>query len=372
MIKVTFEGVEYTKASHVAKKFGYTADYIGQLCRAKKINARLVGRSWFVNVPSLELHREGRYKKPAVTEVTSETTKKVIETEEVVGAEASQVTIKKAGTASKRYLRRVSAPTARLHKVTEIPTKSGTGVRHASVRYESDDNSLLPKVINSPKVTLLKVDIAGSEPLAVKSVAKTGNTLVPEPLPDVALSGALTVSEIPDGEYSNEESDEDSVEPTEFATDTEIKSVKRDKSKNIAENDITTESVDEKKSLPNDSESVSVKVSEQEVQENDTAKVSRVHSKKRTKVTLKMQRAVDFAPMKPDSAEIPVANLNPSPQIIPIQVRAPAIGLVMGVVVATLVLSAEQVGLVSAETVDFAIKFDWSNVSNIALVLFTG
>ena len=56
MKNVTLEGIDFVKASEVAKQFGYTSDYIGQPCRSKKINARLVGRTWFVNIPSLEAH----------------------------------------------------------------------------------------------------------------------------------------------------------------------------------------------------------------------------------------------------------------------------------------------------------------------------
>ena len=51
---ITHNGVSYKKATAVAKEFGYTTDYIGQLCRAKKIDARLVGRAWYVNVADLE------------------------------------------------------------------------------------------------------------------------------------------------------------------------------------------------------------------------------------------------------------------------------------------------------------------------------
>lgn len=37
MDKVTFDKVEYVKATVAAKSFRYSSDYIGQLCRAKKL-----------------------------------------------------------------------------------------------------------------------------------------------------------------------------------------------------------------------------------------------------------------------------------------------------------------------------------------------
>ena len=62
MEAVIFDGKEYTKASVLAERFGYTQDYLGQLCRAKKVDARLVGRAWYINLESIEKHRSSRYK----------------------------------------------------------------------------------------------------------------------------------------------------------------------------------------------------------------------------------------------------------------------------------------------------------------------
>ena len=61
MKTVTIEGEVYTKASILAEKFAYTTDYIGQLCRSNKVEARLVGRAWYVNEYSLSNHKNTRY-----------------------------------------------------------------------------------------------------------------------------------------------------------------------------------------------------------------------------------------------------------------------------------------------------------------------
>lgn len=61
METVTDNGTTYKKASVLAREFRYTPDYLGQLCRAKKVDARLVGRTWYVNPESLESHRRQRY-----------------------------------------------------------------------------------------------------------------------------------------------------------------------------------------------------------------------------------------------------------------------------------------------------------------------
>jgi hypothetical protein len=61
MEAVTIDGVEYIRASDLAKRHRYTADYVGQLCRAGKVDAHLVGRAWYVYPPSLEEHKSLRY-----------------------------------------------------------------------------------------------------------------------------------------------------------------------------------------------------------------------------------------------------------------------------------------------------------------------
>jgi|GEM_PF-6780177 hypothetical protein len=50
----------YIKVSSAARETGYTTDYIGQLCRAKKIDAKLVGRTWYVLYDELIAHRQTR------------------------------------------------------------------------------------------------------------------------------------------------------------------------------------------------------------------------------------------------------------------------------------------------------------------------
>lgn len=48
---------KYISARQAAGIFGYTADYIGQLCRAGKLDAKMIGRSWFVTEESIIKYR---------------------------------------------------------------------------------------------------------------------------------------------------------------------------------------------------------------------------------------------------------------------------------------------------------------------------
>jgi hypothetical protein len=57
------EGKEYISAIRAAEKSGYTSDYIGQLCRAKKIPSKLVGKTWYIEFPALIEHKKNRKSK---------------------------------------------------------------------------------------------------------------------------------------------------------------------------------------------------------------------------------------------------------------------------------------------------------------------
>ncbi len=52
-----FDGKKYISSSRAAKISGYVNDYIGQLCRDGKLDARMVGRTWYVCLESLIQHK---------------------------------------------------------------------------------------------------------------------------------------------------------------------------------------------------------------------------------------------------------------------------------------------------------------------------
>lgn len=56
MQQLVLDGVDYVPLKIAAAQTGYEKNYLGQLCRAGKVNGRLVGRNWYVNLESLEKH----------------------------------------------------------------------------------------------------------------------------------------------------------------------------------------------------------------------------------------------------------------------------------------------------------------------------
>ncbi len=62
MNSISINNENYVKATDIARELGYTADYVGQLCRAGKVQAELVGRSWYVSEESIRAHKKNRYR----------------------------------------------------------------------------------------------------------------------------------------------------------------------------------------------------------------------------------------------------------------------------------------------------------------------
>jgi hypothetical protein len=59
MNELTIDGNIYISSKKAAEITGYAKDYIGQLCREGHVEARMVGRSWYVLESSIRAHRFG-------------------------------------------------------------------------------------------------------------------------------------------------------------------------------------------------------------------------------------------------------------------------------------------------------------------------
>ena len=68
MDELTIADQKYLSSKKAAKVTGYAKDYIGQLCREGRVEARLVGRNWYVLETSLMEHRFGPVNENEVSE----------------------------------------------------------------------------------------------------------------------------------------------------------------------------------------------------------------------------------------------------------------------------------------------------------------
>ena len=73
---------KYISSKHASEITGYAKDYIGQLCREGRVEARLVGRSWYVREAAIRDHRFGAENSPPEPEKIEPVVETALETSE--------------------------------------------------------------------------------------------------------------------------------------------------------------------------------------------------------------------------------------------------------------------------------------------------
>lgn len=186
---VTHNGIDYTKATVAAKEFGYTTDYIGQLCRAKKVDARLVGRAWYVNIDSLDEHKKGRYKADFLDRVKEQDPLHELWLDEPEQAEKS---------APKRQ---VKVEPVLKNKTVRMTRHFKDGMVTVPVNYDPDEEDLLPTITKADAAAkpVTATERPRPEPVRVKIPKRrqTKPTIMrPEELPEIVLKGRVAVKAV--------------------------------------------------------------------------------------------------------------------------------------------------------------------------------
>lgn len=183
MDALDFDGKRYVKISSAARETGYTSDYIGQLCRAKKIDAKLVGRTWYVHFDELHSHQRTRGRS------SHEKARKAVKEHLLAGNEQET---------------NIPIHIAHSSSVPEYRKR----IVNAEIRYHNDDRELLPRTsaihlslpndipnnkaeeISISSEQKLKIEESDGTPVAFKKTEKPeikwNGTIVVEPLEDVA------------------------------------------------------------------------------------------------------------------------------------------------------------------------------------------
>lgn len=178
MQKVTFGGKEYVRATVIAKKFKYTADYVGQLCRSGKVDARRVGRNWYINLESVIAYRKTKH----------QTQKKS------TSRSAATQNPRSPKPTSKRVPPVPRAKTVKATQRRSVPLSRYT----LAVAYDTDDSQLIPvigpapKPKNAPKKKTVTIRRQSATQLKVQN-SSTPVTFKSEKLPEITLSGKLKV-----------------------------------------------------------------------------------------------------------------------------------------------------------------------------------
>ncbi len=180
METVVIDNKTYVKASQIAKQFRYTNDYIGQLCRARKVDCQLVGRTWFVTEASLLEHKDSRYKEVRANEISIKNNTRIDTDQELVYPRLQ-----------KKTLRKLSVT----HDFDE-PGRQQT-------RYYTDEEPLVPAIQRRivPQIPLTAKDPVPEAvtikpvQVKVKATEKPKQKLAFTEVPAVSLRGILTVSD---------------------------------------------------------------------------------------------------------------------------------------------------------------------------------
>lgn len=57
---IILNGKKYISSKRAAQIGGYTKDYVGQMCRLGKLDAKLIGRNWYILEKSLLSHKNNK------------------------------------------------------------------------------------------------------------------------------------------------------------------------------------------------------------------------------------------------------------------------------------------------------------------------
>src|SRR3989344_2483684 len=140
---LVFDGRKYISAKEAAKTFGYTSDYVGQLCRAQKINARLVGRSWYVLEKDLSNHKNSHHNAPTKDQSKNIKSTKKLTVDDLANNVRNELSIIKEN---------------KISRVDEL------GIHE--ILYSKDDQPLLPKIEK-------KVDLESARFVALDTIEKS-------------------------------------------------------------------------------------------------------------------------------------------------------------------------------------------------------
>lgn len=204
METIEHAGVLFVKATVLAKKHRYTTDYIGQLCRAGKVEAKLIGRAWFVNERSLLEHKSDRYSTTRVSEIT-------IHKSTFSERDSLNVPIR-------TEVRPVLSNNAHRSVTLQSPPVTYNFQTNGAPRlstYHVDESQLEPITRTNNDHNVKEITPSNSHKIAISLNEKAVNKLSFEALPEVSLRGNLVIASLDEASLY-EDAEPVSVEKIQF------------------------------------------------------------------------------------------------------------------------------------------------------------
>jgi len=179
MNTITIDSKKYVKATDIARELGYTADYVGQLSRARKVDAQLVGRSWYVSEDSIREHKQSRYRS------TKKTSRETI-TQSLEARDADSKNSSSAPLIAHKDHTRLSGE----NLYTPAPSSKES-------YYFADEAPLSPEGASKIKTGRLPVSFGDAHTVEITSSSGKYNFNLADN-PELRFSGSLSISEVED------------------------------------------------------------------------------------------------------------------------------------------------------------------------------
>ena len=190
MQKISFGNKEYVKASAIAKRFRYTQDYVGQLCRNKKVDARLVGRTWYVEPDSVAAYRKTKHstQKSTATKVALNTQSKRNPNPKSVAAVPRSKTLK----STQRPATSSSATPVTYSNDSEVSipiVRKAEGARSLTVTSDTASTNSTKEAPDTKPAQTKKP----TQKIKIKKSGPQKTNYSTEKMPEISLSGKLIV-----------------------------------------------------------------------------------------------------------------------------------------------------------------------------------
>lgn len=146
MDELEISGKRYISSRRAAKENKYHSDYIGQLIRAGKVVGQKVGRSWYVEVSSLDAYLRGEGVVPQSAELSAPVEKLEEEKHEEVPAPVEHIPQPQTKVSDEPY----KIPIRPIKKIEE---------KAPGLTYVPDETPLVPVIEKETKVPVVKVEV---------------------------------------------------------------------------------------------------------------------------------------------------------------------------------------------------------------------
>lgn len=176
MDEIVLDGKKYVSAKRAAKQTGYTKDYIGQLSRAGRLPARMIGRNWYIEESAVDHQQKSTLRKLENGNTGDSDAK---ELPPPVQSENRSISVSQESPSKVRLIPTQLASRQKIPPVNSMPRFGSSAIAEAfPMRYTVDDRPLIPTPIRHQRTSITVEDVVTVTP-KVKQATKTESSTSP-------------------------------------------------------------------------------------------------------------------------------------------------------------------------------------------------